>query len=67
MRAPERGKVVIFNRSYFESVLVERVESLVPERVWKRRYDEINRFEEFLTAQATVIVKVFLHISKDEQ
>jgi len=67
VQAPERGKVVIFNRSYFESVLVERVESLAPERVWKRRFDEINRFEEYLTAQSTVILKFFLHISKEEQ
>jgi PPK2 family polyphosphate:nucleotide phosphotransferase len=67
VQAPGRGKVVIFNRSYFESVLVERVEALAPEKVWRRRYDEINRFEAYLTAQSTVVMKFFLHISKDEQ
>jgi PPK2 family polyphosphate:nucleotide phosphotransferase len=64
---PERGKVMIFNRSYYESVLVERVDSLVPKETWKARYDEINRFERFLSDQGTVIMKFFLHISKDEQ
>jgi len=64
---PERGKLVIFNRSHYESVLVERVHGLVPKGTWKRRYDEINAFERLLTAESTVIVKFFLHISKDEQ
>jgi len=65
--APERGKLVIFNRSHYESVLVERVHGLVPKETWKRRYDEINAFERLLVAEGTVIVKFFLHISKDEQ
>jgi PPK2 family polyphosphate:nucleotide phosphotransferase len=65
--APERGKVTIFNRSYYESVLVERVKDLVPKDVWKRRYDEINQFEEYLGKQGTKVAKFFLHISKDEQ
>ncbi len=65
--APERGKVTIFNRSYYESVLVERVKDLVPKEVWKRRYDEINAFEEYLGNQGTKVAKFFLHISKDEQ
>lgn len=64
---PERGKVMIFNRSYFESVLVERVKDLVPKDTWKARYDEINRFERFLSDSGTVIMKFFLHITKDEQ
>ncbi len=67
LHTPEKGKVMIFNRSYYESVLVERVENLVPERVWHRRYDEINEFEAYMTAQSTVVMKFFLHISKDEQ
>ncbi|MBI2767140.1 MAG: polyphosphate kinase 2 family protein [Chloroflexi bacterium] len=66
-RAPEKGKVVIFNRSYYESVLVERVDSLVSKDVWKARYDTINEFERYLVAQQTVIAKFFLHISKGEQ
>lgn len=65
--APERGKVTIFNRSYYESVLVERVKDLVPKDVWKRRYEEINEFEEYLVTQNTKVAKFFLHISKDEQ
>lgn len=65
--APERGDVVIFNRSHYESVLVERVQGLAPKAVWKDRYEQMNRFESYLTAQGTVVMKFFLHISKDEQ
>ncbi len=65
--APERGKFMIFNRSYYESVLVERVKNLVPKETWKARYDQINRFERFLSDEGTVVMKFFLHISKDEQ
>lgn len=67
VRAPERGKVVIFNRSHYESVLVERVDKLVPRETWKSRYDQINAFERFLVHEGTVIAKFFLHISKEEQ
>ena len=67
IRTPERGKVVIFNRSYYESVLVERVDELVPKDVWEKRYDDINRFEAYLADQHIVVAKFFLHISKDEQ
>ena len=65
--APPRGMIGIFNRSHYESVLVERVKKLVPEKVWSRRYDTINAFEEELSDEGTVILKFFLHISKDEQ
>ena len=64
---PEKGKIVIFNRSHYESVLVERVRGFTPEERWKGRYDEINRFEELLTHENTVVMKFFLHISEDEQ
>jgi len=64
---PCKGKIVIFNRSYYEDVLVVRVHNLVPEEVWSKRYDQINNFEEFLVENGTVILKFFLHISKDEQ
>ncbi|MEO6436411.1 MAG: PPK2 family polyphosphate kinase [Tepidisphaeraceae bacterium] len=64
---PEKGKIVIFNRSHYESVLVERVRGFAPEERWKGRYDEINRFEELLTHESTVVMKFFLHISEDEQ
>ena len=65
--APERGGMVIFNRSYYESVLVERVRNIAPKEVWKARYEQINRFESYLSSQGTVVMKFFLHISKDEQ
>lgn len=64
---PGKGKVVIFNRSYYEDVLVVRVHNLVPEEVWGKRYDHINYFEKMLIENGTVILKFFLHISKDEQ
>ncbi|HYO10337.1 MAG TPA: polyphosphate kinase 2 family protein [Tepidisphaeraceae bacterium] len=65
--APPKGMIGIFNRSHYESVLVERVHSLVPEKVWKKRYDHINQFERLLSDEGTVVLKFFLHISKDEQ
>jgi PPK2 family polyphosphate:nucleotide phosphotransferase len=64
---PGRGELAGFNRSHYEDVLVVRVHELVPEDVWRRRYDHINAFERLLTDSGTTIVKVFLHISKDEQ
>ena len=65
--APERGKIVIFNRSHYESVLVERVKNLVPESTWRPRYDQINRFEDMLVRENVVVLKFFLHISSEEQ
>lgn len=67
VRAPERGKFVIFNRSHYEGVIVERVRGFAPKDRWKARYAEINAFEAGLAAEGTVIMKFFLHISKDEQ
>jgi PPK2 family polyphosphate:nucleotide phosphotransferase len=64
---PERGMIGIFNRSHYESVLVERVRNLVPKEVWSRRYKHINDFERMLSDEGVTIVKFFLHISKDEQ
>jgi PPK2 family polyphosphate:nucleotide phosphotransferase len=64
---PPRGMIGIFNRSHYESVLVERVKNLVPKDVWSRRYDHINNFERMLADSGVTIVKFFLHISKDEQ
>ena len=66
-RAPGHGELTIFNRSHYESVLVERVMKLVPKSVWKPRYPIIRDFERGLYAAGTRIVKVMLHISKDEQ
>ena len=64
---PERGMAVVFNRSHYECVLVERVKEIAPEPVWKRRYEQINQFEAMLASENTIIMKFFLHISKDEQ
>jgi polyphosphate kinase 2 (PPK2 family) len=65
--APRRGQLVIFNRSHYEGVVVERVKKLVPERRWQARYDQINEFEKELCAENTIVMKFFLHISKEEQ
>jgi PPK2 family polyphosphate:nucleotide phosphotransferase len=65
--APMRGEAVVFNRSHYEDVLIVRVHDLVPKKVWSRRYDQINAFEELLSASGTHILKFFLHISKGEQ
>ncbi len=66
-QAPANGELVIFNRSHYEDVLVVRVMDLVPEDRWKRRYRHIVEFERMLADEGTTIVKLFLHISKDEQ
>lgn len=64
---PARGEMVVFNRSHYESVLVERVHGLVPKSVWRKRYDEINEFEKVLVRSGTVILKFFLNLSRGEQ
>jgi PPK2 family polyphosphate:nucleotide phosphotransferase len=64
---PGAGQVGVFNRSHYEDVLAVRVRSLVPERVWRVRYDQINRFEGDLAADGLTIIKVMLHISAAEQ
>lgn len=66
-QTPGRGEVVVFNRSHYEDVLVVRVHQFVEEKVWKRRYAHINAFEELLADADTVVVKFFLHISREEQ
>jgi PPK2 family polyphosphate:nucleotide phosphotransferase len=75
---PERGRIGIFNRSYYEEVLVARVHrevlarqklapELVTKRIWQERYEDIHSFERYLTRNGTVIRKFFLHVSKGEQ
>src|SRR5213593_1069319 len=65
---PGKGSVAIFNRSHYEDVLVVRVHGLAPEKVWSKRYNQINDFEQLIsTENNTTILKFFLHISKDEQ
>jgi PPK2 family polyphosphate:nucleotide phosphotransferase len=65
---PGKASVAIFNRSHYEDVLVARVHNLVPEKVWSKRYDQINDFEQLIsTENNTTILKFFLYISKQEQ
>ena len=64
---PQRGRFAIFDRSWYGRVLVERVESLCSQADWLRAYSEINDFEEQLVESGTVLVKFWLHISRDEQ
>src|SRR6266436_6178865 len=76
--APERGKIEIFNRSYYEEVLVVRVheelleaqqlpKELIGKDIWEKRYEDINNFEKYLARNGVVILKFFLHLSKGEQ
>jgi PPK2 family polyphosphate:nucleotide phosphotransferase len=67
LACPKRGMIGIFNRSHYESVLVERVHKIAPKHIWSKRFDQINQFEGMLTVEGTVILKFFLHISKQEQ
>jgi PPK2 family polyphosphate:nucleotide phosphotransferase len=75
---PERGRIGIFNRSYYEEVLVVRVhetillsqkipKELITEDIWKERFKDIRNFEKYLTRNGTVVIKIFLNVSKDEQ
>lgn len=66
-QTPAAGYIKIFNRSHYEDVLVARVRKLVPEEVWRARYDHINNFERLLAETGTIILKFYLHISKEEQ
>ncbi len=66
-RLPERGKIAVFDRSWYGRVLVERIERFAAEREWRRSYDEINEFERQLSDDGHLILKFFMHISKDEQ
>ncbi len=67
LAAPRKGFVGIFNRSHYEDVLVVRIHKLVPKSEWESRYERINLFEKLLRDGGTTIVKVFLHIDKEEQ
>ncbi|HEY6023735.1 MAG TPA: polyphosphate kinase 2 family protein [Pseudolabrys sp.] len=75
---PERGRIGIFNRSYYEDVLVVRVhpellkqqhlpEALVGKDIWQQRFDDIRNFERHLARNGTLVLKFFLHVSKEEQ
>lgn len=66
-QVPGKGEMVIFNRSHYEDVLVVRVHNIVPKDRWEKRFDQINDFERLLAEEGTIVLKFFLHISKDEQ
>jgi PPK2 family polyphosphate:nucleotide phosphotransferase len=77
-RLPERGRIGIFNRSYYEEVLVVRVHpeylrgqklppKMVTDHIWQQRYEDIAHFERYLARQGTAVVKFFLNVSKEEQ
>ncbi len=75
--APERGRIGIFNRSHYEDVLVVRVhnylksskvpEAMIGKNIWQKRFEQINNFEKYFYENGTIILKFFLHISKEEQ
>jgi PPK2 family polyphosphate:nucleotide phosphotransferase len=67
LACPARGELVAFNRSHYEDVVAARVRKLVEEQVWRRRYAELRNFERLLTDEGTRVVKVFLHLSREEQ
>jgi PPK2 family polyphosphate:nucleotide phosphotransferase len=64
---PGNGTITVFNRSHYEDVLVVRVKDIVPEERWRKRYAHIVDFERLLADEGTTVVKLFLHISKEEQ
>lgn len=66
-KLPARGEMAIFDRSWYGRVLVERVEGFCSEEEWKRAYREINEFERSLADGGAILIKLFLHITKDEQ
>jgi polyphosphate kinase 2 (PPK2 family) len=66
-KLPEHGQIVVFDRSWYGRVLVERVEKFATKREWQRAYDEINQFEKMLVADGMRMAKIFLHITPDEQ
>ncbi len=66
-RVPAKGEMVVFNRSHYEDVLITRVEGWIDNATAKRRFRQINEFENMLAEEGTTILKFFLHISKDEQ
>lgn len=66
-KLPRYGQMAVFDRSWYGRVLVERVEGFATESEWKRAHKEINQFEELLIDDGAVIVKIYMHISKEEQ
>ncbi|MCL2840006.1 MAG: polyphosphate:AMP phosphotransferase [Defluviitaleaceae bacterium] len=67
VKMPKDGHLTIFDRSWFGRVLIERVDALTPEHIWRKAYREINEMEQHLVAHGTIILKFWMHIDKDEQ
>ncbi|MBI3923289.1 MAG: UDP-galactose-lipid carrier transferase [Armatimonadetes bacterium] len=67
LRLPRHGEIVIFDRTWYGRVLVERVEEFATKQEWQRAYDEINSFEKMVVDDGTVLIKFWMHISKEEQ
>ena len=66
-KLPEPGTMAIFDRTWYGRVLVERIEKFCPKKAWKRAYREINEFERMLVDDGVILVKMFFHISQEEQ
>ena len=64
---PSKGQIAVFNRSHYEDIIAVRVKKIFPDPVWKRRYKHVLDFESMLAEEGTVIIKLFLNISKAEQ
>jgi len=66
-KVPRNGQLVIFNRSHYEDIIAVKVKKLFPDKVWKQRFRHVIEFERMLAEEGTTIVKIYLHISKEEQ
>ncbi len=66
-KVPRNGQLVIFNRSHYEDIIAVKVKKLFPEKIWKQRFRHVVDFERMLAEEGTTIVKIYLHISRDEQ
>ncbi len=66
-RVPKNGQLVVFNRSHYEDIIAVKVKKIFPEKVWKQRFRHVIEFERMLAEEGTTIVKIYLHISKEEQ
>ena len=64
---PSKGEITIFNRSHYEDIIEVHVHKIIPRSVWYQRYRQINEFEQYLSENNIKIIKLFLHISRDEQ
>lgn len=66
-KVPRNGQMVIFNRSHYEDIVAVKVKKIFEDKVWKRRFRHVVEFERMLAEEGTTIVKIFLHISREEQ